>query len=208
MLWARKPPREEDAGSSGGQPQPLARAYSHEESGAQALLNALNNGFGGFEADIWLADGKILVGHDFKDLDPGRTLEELYLKPLLERARENNGFIYPSWLHSVQLLLDVKTASEPTYKALHELLEKYKEILTASTSGSVAESAVTIVISGERPLALMKAQGIRYAACDGRLSDLGAGGPPRSCRLSAMNGRIISNGRAGRNAREGTQEAS
>src|SRR5258708_7309401 len=114
MQWTKKRTCKEDTSCQDNGPKPLARAYSHEASGqAAALFNALDNGFGSFEADVWLVDGKLLVGHDWQDLGPDRSLEELYLKPLLARVRENNGLVYPSWTHSVQMLLDIKTAAEP-----------------------------------------------------------------------------------------------
>jgi hypothetical protein len=157
---------------------PLARAFSHRDCRhKQPLHDALSSGFTSFEADVWLVKGQLLVGHDFGDLRPGRTLEELYLKPLLDYAQQNGGKIYPGWPHSVQLLIDVKSGSESTYQALHKLLDKYKQILTTFSGGAAQEGAVTVVVSGNRSRRLMQPQDPRYAGFDGRVPDLGDGAP-------------------------------
>ena len=67
--------------------QPLQQAHAHNDyEHARPLLDALDHGFCGVEADIYLVDGKLLVAHDRKDLRPERTLQALYLDPLRERA--------------------------------------------------------------------------------------------------------------------------
>lgn len=155
---------------------PLARAFSHSDcKQKRPLHDALDNGFTSVEADVWLVKGQLLVGHDFADLRPGRTLESLYLKPLLALVQKNGGAAYPQWPHSVHLLIDIKSGAEATYQELHKLLDKYKQILTTFTGGGAQEAAVTVTISGRRPRTLMKAQDPRYAGFDGRVPDLGSG---------------------------------
>lgn len=151
----------------------LARAYAHSDcERARPLFDALDNGFGSVEADIWLVDGELLVAHHFHEIVSGRTLEALYLAPLAARIRRNKGRVYPLWPHSLQLLIDIKSDAESTYLAVHELLTRYKDIFTMFVNGAAHESALTAVISGNRPRALMEAQDTRYAAYDGRLPDL------------------------------------
>lgn len=154
-------------------PLPLARAYAHSDSNKlRPLAGALGKGFESMEVDVWLVKGKLRAGHDLHDLCLGRTLEDTYLKPLAARVRRNNGSVHPGGTQSIQLLIDVKSEPTETYKAVHELLEKYKDILTVFTDDGVQEGAVTAVISGNRDLGAMKAQKERYAAYDGRLKDL------------------------------------
>src|SRR5262245_8158427 len=75
---------------------PLPRAHAHNYyRHSRPLLDALDHGFCSVEADVWLVDGKLLVGHDRRDLKPERTLQALYLDPLQERVRKNKGPVYP-----------------------------------------------------------------------------------------------------------------
>lgn len=60
-----------------------ANAHSHNDyEQKNPFHEAYNEQFGSIEADVHLVDGKLLVGHDNKDLGPSRTLENLYLIPL------------------------------------------------------------------------------------------------------------------------------
>jgi len=52
--------------------------------------------FGSIEADIWLQDGRLLVGHNREEIKAGRTLEEYYVRPLLSCVEKNNGHPYPT----------------------------------------------------------------------------------------------------------------
>lgn len=153
-------------------PSPLLRAHAHNDyEHARPLLDALAQGFGSIEADIYLVDGRLLVAHDRKDVKPTRTLEALYLDPLRERARQNGGRIYRGG-PTITLLIDVKSDAAATYAALHAVLANYAEMLTTFRAGQTAPAAVTVIISGNRAIAAMAAQPVRYAAVDGRIGDL------------------------------------
>lgn len=152
----------------------LARAHAHNDyEHDQPLHDALAQGFVSVEADIWLVDGKLLVAHDLEQVQPERTLEALYLEPLRTRVQANDGRVYPDFAHSLQLLIDIKSEGVSTYRALHEVLERYSDILSVFTYRNARENAVTAVISGNRPLELMARQRVRYAGYDGRWSDAG-----------------------------------
>lgn len=170
-------------------PAPLAHAHSHNDyEHKHPLCDALNNGFNSIEADIYLVNGQLLVGHTPFELAPERNLEALYLKPLMELARQNKGHIYPQSAQNVQLLIDIKTDGNPTYQVLDALLQKYKKMLTSFSGGAVHESAVTVVISGNRPdMALMGVQPVRYAALDGKLPELWNGCPASLMPLVSDN---------------------
>ena len=63
--------------------KPLKQAHAHNDYEHQRpLLDALDHGFTGVEADIWLVDGKLLVAHEEVHIKPERTLEALYLATL------------------------------------------------------------------------------------------------------------------------------
>ena len=152
----------------GVEPQPQAHAhndYEHE----RPLLDALSHGFCSVEADVFAIDGELRVAHDRVDTRPGRTLQKLYLDPLRERVRKNGGRVYENG-PLFTLLIDFKSAGEPTYKLLRKVLREYRELLVGK--GKDERPAISIVISGNRPFKLVKADEDRLCGIDGRLSDL------------------------------------
>jgi len=158
-------------------PPPLPGAFAHNDyAHKRPLYDALANGFCSVEADIHLVDGQLLVAHNEKDVLPGNTLEHLYLEPLRQRIRANEGNVYPTDGKFI-LLIDVKSDAQPTYTVLREVLKRYADILTVVRGGAVEKGAVQVIISGNRPREMMLEEEIRYAAFDGRLEDL-AGDEP------------------------------
>lgn len=107
---------------------------------------------------------------------PGRTLQSLYLEPLVERIEENGGSVHGDG-GPLTLLIDVKTNAEDTYLALHRVLRRFQSNLTVYKGQDVREGAIVAIVSGNRARAVMETQDVRYAACDGRPPDLGSGAP-------------------------------
>jgi glycerophosphoryl diester phosphodiesterase len=140
------------------------------------LLDALDHGFTSVEADIFLVDGKLVVAHTKREIDPAQTLDKLYLEPLHERIQANGGSVYGDG-KPFHLLIDLKSAGEPTYAALHQLLSTYAAMLSSTKDGNLKPGAVTISISGDRPIATIKGQSQRFAGIDGRISDLDSDEP-------------------------------
>ena len=168
--------------------RPLAQAHAHNDyEHENPLFDALEHGFTSVEADIYLVDGELLVGHDPDDLVAGRTLQKLYLDPLLARAAAHHGRIYPDRRSPVQLLIDIKNTGAATYTQLDQVLRGYRQLLTRYAHGRVTDGAVTAVISGDRPRELMAGQTVRYAFYDGRLSDLGGAAPASFIPLISDN---------------------
>lgn len=156
---------------------PLPQAHAHNDyNHARPLLDALDHGFCNVEADVFLIQGELLVGHSFLELKAGRTLASLYLDPLLERVKANGGRVFKDG-PIVTLLVDFKSAAEPTYARLNEILPKYAEMLGRYENGQWHEGAVRVVISGNRPFESVGAQENRYVGLDGRTSDLGSDAP-------------------------------
>ena len=84
--------------------QPLAQAHAHNDyEHDRPLFDALEHGFTSVEADVWLVDGELLVAHDREDVQPGVTLESLYLDPLQDLVRGQGHSVYPKWDGSLQL---------------------------------------------------------------------------------------------------------
>lgn len=151
---------------------PLLAAHAHNDYRHDPpLLAALKHGFTSVEADVFLVGDKLCVAHDSHEIQVDRTLRSLYLDPLRRRARANDGHVYPKASRFI-LLVDLKSAAEPTYCRLHEVLSEYGDVVTSFGPQGRIERAVLVVVSGNRPLELMKAQSIRYAGYDGRLGDL------------------------------------
>ena len=154
--------------------------YAHEHP----LFDALHEGFVGVEADIYLVGNELRVAHDkVEDWTTVPTLEASYLTPLSDLAKRRKGRgIYADGTRLL-LLVDIKTEDEPTYRRLHDVLATYQ----AANPGlftvyrkredrySVQRGAVDVVVTGNRPRRFMAHQDLRYAAYDGRLSDLAAG---------------------------------
>ncbi len=67
------------------------------------------------------------------------------------------------------------------------MLRRYRPMLTTYRSGRVSRDAVTVVISGDRPRELMRAQRVRYAFYDGRSADLNSGAPASFIPLISDN---------------------
>jgi len=153
-------------------PKPLARAHAHNDyEHARPLLDALDRGFCSVEADIYLVDGKLLVAHNRRDVKPERTLEALYLDPLLAKVKANGGRVYRNG-PPFTLLVDIKANGEATYAELAKTLARYAEMLTVVRDGKLRAGAVTVVISGDRPREKVVADAVRYVGIDGRMSDL------------------------------------
>lgn len=158
--------------------KPLARAHAHNDYEHQRpLLDALDAGFCSVEADVYVVDGDLWVAHDREDLSSDRRLSNLYLDPLLARARANEGKIYPQG-PDFYLMIDFKSEAIETYRALKKILVDYREMLTEFGADGTQHKAVTVVISGDRPIELMASESERLAFVDGRLDDLNANTKP------------------------------
>lgn len=139
------------ASISFGQRFNLYKAFAHNDyRHKRPLFDALENGFSYIEADIYLRGNKLIVSHILPFLKRNRTLEELYLNPLLSYTHSKQpsevNSIYP-----ITLMIDIKSNPAKTFPALIQLLEKYRHILSYKKDGKLIEGKVTIVISGRKP---------------------------------------------------------
>lgn len=155
----------------------LPGAHAHNDyHHPRPLLDALAHGFCSVEADVFLVEGELLIGHDRSELRPGRTLTSLYLEPLRQRIRKMGGSVYGG-ARLFTLLVDVKSEAEPAYRALRGVLAEYADILTVVDGNRAKPGGVTVVVSGNRAWDLIAADDPRYCAIDGRLSDLDSDAP-------------------------------
>ncbi|HUS37706.1 MAG TPA: phosphatidylinositol-specific phospholipase C/glycerophosphodiester phosphodiesterase family protein [Verrucomicrobiae bacterium] len=164
----------------------LPRAHAHNDyEHARPLLDALDQGFGSVEADIYLVDGQLLVAHNREDVKRERTLEKLYLAPLKQRFDQRKE-ILPG-LNSLILLVDIKDEAVATYQLLEKQLENYKPMLTLFEAEKITTNAVTIILSGNRPREYVGKLPKRWVAIDGRLADLADNPAPSLIPLISDN---------------------
>ena len=162
---------------------PLTRAHAHNDYlHDRPLLDALSYGFCSVEADVFLVDGELIVGHTRFWLDRKRTLKKLYLDPLRARVKANGGRVYRDG-PSFTLLIDIKQNGAQAFAVLSKLLADYDEVFSSVKEGKLHAKAVTVIISGSRPINAIKSASPRYAGIDGRLSDLDSDAPAHELPL-------------------------
>jgi alkaline phosphatase len=105
---------------------------------SRPFFEAFEAGAASIEADVYLIGNKLFVAHEKSEIDSSRTLENLYLKPLnsVYKKRKNKHI-------ELQILIDCKTAGEPTINAVVGLLNKYPMLANSKN--------LRFVISGNRP---------------------------------------------------------
>lgn len=152
------------------------RGHAHNDYvHKRALHDALDAGCSSVEADVFLIEGALRVGHERFLLRDG-TLQSLYLDPLRDLVRRNGGYVQ-SQSERFWLLIDIKAESAAVYGELRRVLSDYRDMLTCWRDGVELPGAVTIVLSGDRPRALVAGERERWVAIDGRLGDLDANPP-------------------------------
>lgn len=125
-------------------PRGTLPAYAHNDyENARPLTDALTLGFRGVEADLFLVDGVLRVGHDRRAARAAGTLEALYLAPLqalVARCGRLTADGRPFFL-----ALELKEASPAAYDSLVALLGRYRPLLDAPPP------ALDVVLVGWHP---------------------------------------------------------
>jgi hypothetical protein len=99
-------------------------AYAHNDyENDHPLADALSAGYAGVEADVFLVNGTLRVGHDRRAASRGGALESLYVAPLAELV-ERCGRITPAGAPFL-LAIDIKEPSRPTYDEVVRLLSSH-----------------------------------------------------------------------------------
>lgn len=165
------------------------------------LYDALKLGINSVEADVWYLPStkdstsnppELYVGHRRLKLSSYKTLNSLYLSNLEQLLDEvnsqhqipHNNTISDLKFHGVfdedpektlYLIIDFKTEPNDTLRVLESHLESFiaKNYLTYynTTSQSFHYGPITIMISGNIPIELIKQQKIRYTFIDAPLND-------------------------------------
>ena len=135
-------------------------AHSHNDYKQPfPFVTAYNAGFGSIEADVYLCHDSLLVAHSEDELSPERSLENLYLRPLMKHIKENNGSPYQVKGKTLQLLIELKSSPDIELKAIDTLFKKYPLIRD--------NRLITILFTGRRPSDEAMASAPSYMYFDG-----------------------------------------
>jgi alkaline phosphatase len=117
-------------------PTPIGHSHNdyHQKLPYKTAIAA---GMKSVEADVFLRNDILCIGHSSFKLNPIHTLSALYLRPIVQAIR--NGEAYPS-----ELMIDIKTEANTTLKAIVEALNEFPDVFNAGSS-------IKIIISGNRP---------------------------------------------------------
>ena len=147
--------------------QPLERAHAHNDyEHERPLMDALSHGFRSVEADVWLVDGELCIGHDVPDCS--RTLRSLYLRPLARIAEANGGSVYDDSTLPLRLYVDVKDGGQAVWEVLAEQLSEHRRVVSSWTDDRERTRAVEVVVSGQLANRTFDDR-VRWAASDGRI---------------------------------------
>lgn len=154
---------------------PLEQAYAHNDYWQRRpLWSALSKGFTALEVDVHLLPKGLIIAHTAPRLFKRKNqLSKQYLKPLWKLYKMQKGLIYPNYKKPILLIIDIKTDATSTYKYLLKELEPYHAMLTRIDDGELQPGAITIIISGNRPVDILSRQKNRYLFMDGRISEYG-----------------------------------
>lgn len=100
------------------------------------------------EADIFSTyDSRLLVGHDIEDLESNKSFEDLYILPLIRIFKDNNNKAWSDSDNELQLMIELKSPTEPALTSVSNLLSKYPEVFDKSKN----PYAINVVITGNLP---------------------------------------------------------
>lgn len=101
------------------------------------------------EADIYTNSDEtgLLVAHDRDELPTALTIDELYINPIVTQFKRNQGKAWANNDHTLQLMIDLKTAEHPTLDILVKKLQQYPEVFDPSAN----PNAVKVLITGNTP---------------------------------------------------------
>ncbi|KAL4909284.1 hypothetical protein BDW74DRAFT_174489 [Aspergillus multicolor] len=131
------------------------------------LYSALEAGCTGVEADVWLFDDELFVGHTRSALTSGRTLRKMYIDPLMKiLGKQNpithlhpdidqprNGVFDTDPSQTLVLLIDFKTDGEEAWDHVYTQLTPLREsgYLTYYNGSDIINGPITVVGTGNAP---------------------------------------------------------
>jgi hypothetical protein len=143
--------------------------HSHNDYWRTApVYSALSVGAVSIESDIWLNHGELYVGHELSALTPARTLQSLYIEPLVQilelrnpatvLSRDTNltinGIFDTASSQTLYLWIDIKTDGESTWPVVANALQPLRErgLLSYVHNSMFMQRPVTVIGTGNAPL--------------------------------------------------------
>ncbi len=126
---------------------PIAIFSHNDYTRTVPFYEAYAQGVYAVEADVFLQNGKLLVGHEVAALDSKATLRELYIEPIVKLFTRHGGHAYKDRDAHLQLLIELKSETEPTLRAVIAELESHPEVFNRKKN----PNAVQVVITGRVP---------------------------------------------------------
>ena len=86
--------------------QPPVLIHSHNDYARRVpFYQAYAQQVASIEADVFLRDGKLLVGHEVEELSPDMTFEALYVEPVVTLFKRNGGRAWRDSDRHLQLMV-------------------------------------------------------------------------------------------------------
>lgn len=130
---------------------------------------------------------KAKVGKDGSIKCDGKLFEELYLKPLLKRANENNGWIYANRPDEFILFVDVDGDSTAAFRSFEKYFEIYSSILSSFAEGKRNKKAIKLVLTGDIPRTKILEATNRYCTVDEPIQKIDSRYDGNSISISTLN---------------------
>ena len=131
------------------------------------FYSALSVGAVSVEADVWLYNGTLHVGHEQSALTDARTFDSLYIEPILSvlhaqnpaskfltNGATKNGVYDTAGTQTLYLFVDVKTDGATTWPYVVRALQPLRAAgyLPTFNGTAVVPGPVTVIGTGNTPL--------------------------------------------------------
>lgn len=124
--------------------QPPVLIHSHNDYAQRVpFYQAYAQQVSSIEADVFLHDGQLLVGHDVEDLRADMTFEALYVEPIVTLFARNGGRDFRDSDQTLQLMVELKSETDPTLRAVAALLGRWPEVFDPEVNPAAVRVAVT-----------------------------------------------------------------
>ncbi|KAL6251611.1 hypothetical protein RBB50_001821 [Rhinocladiella similis] len=134
------------------------------------FYTALSVGCISTEADVWLYNDTLYVGHEQSALTTARTFDSLYVQPILDTLRRENpttqfvskptknGVFDTSSGQTLYLFVDLKTHGPSTWPVVVKQLQPLRDAgyLTTFNGTGITPGPVTVIGTGNTPLNLIQ----------------------------------------------------
>ena len=118
-------------------PRGTLPAYAHNDYlNAHPLYEALSLGYKGVEADVFLVNGELQLGHNRRAAAQDGNFETLYLAPL--RALVARCGTLTADGQPFLLTVEIKEESRPTFDTLVAVLARYPDVFSPSSGQAAA----------------------------------------------------------------------